>query len=274
MLPPPSSSLTPLCLDPYVQPKMDWWPIGISLSVVGVLLIVFFVLCGLAFLKSKLRTEQRLVRRDSLRRSLRASKQSIYANQHAIQRVDTAGTLVGGSFERLSERSASQKRRRPPMYKPDASSGVVDLSGVTLHDTDTDSLDKEKMYGARPGTPGADYGGSEYASTSSKPDVSSSYLDSDLHDFYPNRLENEITHIPAARSRHMDMVMRNEVFDDDRSMDRSRFNSASTASGMPYSSSSAGVDRYAARGNYSASSEVDLDDRPRRPTPRPKETAM
>ena len=249
---------------------MNWWPIGIALGVVAILLIVLLILCGLVVLKSRQRTKQRLDRRNSLRRSLRASKQSIYANQHAIQRVDTTGSLVSGTTDRASTRAS--KRRRPPLSARVDPGGVVNLSGVTLHDTSTDSLDKEKMYSARPSTPGSMYDldrGFDYSSSNSKPNLSSSsYLDSDLQGgggYYPNRLENEITHIPARP--HLDTVMRNEGFDDERSLDRSRFNSSSSAA--------TGARRYPPYGNrgmmHSASSENSLDGRPR---PKPKETAM
>lgn len=91
--------------------------------------------------------------------------------------------------------------------------GILDLSGVTVEETDTDSMHKYKYGGYdydtrrtldsrrnldthRPGTPASsvDY---DY-SMATKLD-GSSYFESDLQDssFYPHRLENEIARIPT-----------------------------------------------------------------------------
>ena len=110
--------------------------------------------------------------------------------------------------------------------------GILDLSGVTVEETDTDSMQKYK-YGYdydtrrtadsrrnlnthRPGTPpsSVDY---DY-SLANKLDASS-YFESDLQDnFYPHRLENEIARIPTKPM--YDPVLQGDIGYDDQSLIR------------------------------------------------------
>ena len=170
---------------------MEWRIIIIILSCLGGALFIVLVLLVFWKVKSVKRTERRLERRNSMRASIRSSK-SVIANQMALQHDRT------------------EKRRRPPVSKMDAS-GFADLSGVTLEDSSTDTIDKAKLEALRPSTPAStiEYSGHE----------NSSYYDSDLHDHYVPRIENEISNILAKPI--YDNMYENKAFDE-RSLTRSR----------------------------------------------------
>lgn len=142
---------------PYVQPEMNWWPIIIALSITGSVLLIVFILLCFAICKRQQRKQEQFRRRDSLQRSLRASKASILASNPS-----------------LSHDVVQQKRRRPPLGKPSDSS-FMDISGVTLDDTNTDMFDKSRLDFHRPTTPAStlDYSSSKHLDNCS-------YFDSDL----------------------------------------------------------------------------------------------
>lgn len=152
---------------PYVQPEMNWWPIIIALSVTGVVLLIVAILICCALCKRQQRKEENFRRRDSLQRSLRASKASLAA-----------------SNANLSHDVVMQKRRRPPLAGTGGDS-FMNLSGVTLDDT-SDTLDKPRLDFHRPTTPASTL---DYSSTKNLD--SSAYFDSDLG--------------PARRPRHHTM---------------------------------------------------------------------
>ena len=206
-----------------MSPSLYWRPIIITLAVIGGVLFIVLILIGFAVLKARARKEQHFERRDSIRASLRSSRQSVMTSRSALQTDDM----------RL------QRTRRPPLRNNDYSG--LNLSGITLGETSTDSIDKIKLDAHRPGTPGSTL---DYLSTT--PNETSSYLDSDLgpaaRDYTPRfdysrprwdnqpppsrpdqyvqqpRLENEIANIMARPT--FDNVLRNENFRDDRSIDR------------------------------------------------------
>ena len=111
--------------------------------------------------------------------------------------------------------------------------GILDLSGVTVEETDTDSMQKYK-YGYdydtrrtmdsrrnlnthRPGTPPSSSVDYDY-SMANKLDASS-YFESDLQDnYYPHRLENEIARIPTKPM--YDPVLQGDIGYDDQSLIR------------------------------------------------------
>ena len=159
---------------------MVWLPI-IIVIVVTVAVLVFVVLPLLLFaaFKSSQRHDEKLIRRDTLRQSLRTRSQS--------RSMTAAAAALTVSASRGSE---DVKRRRPPV-----STTVLDITGVTLDESTVDD-DKRKMM-----LP--DYSMSSADTTKKKP-AESSYDDSDLgpvHRSYaagssypaPRRpLENEI----------------------------------------------------------------------------------
>jgi len=169
-----------MCTDPYIDVGVVWLPIIIIIVVtVAVLCFIVLPLGIFAAIKSNQRHEEKLIRRDTLRQSLRSRSQSMTA---------TAAAATATSASRGSD---DVKRRRPPM-----STMVLDITGVTLDESSTD--DKRKMT--------FDTTGNSMSSTDmakKRPMEGSSYDDSDLgpvHRSYaagrqttPKRpLENEI----------------------------------------------------------------------------------
>jgi len=165
-----------LLIDPYIDVGVVWLPIIIVIVVtVAVLVFVVLPLFLFAAFKSSQRHEEKLIRRDTLRQSLRSRSHS---------RSVTAAAVTASA----SRGSEDVKRRRPPM-----STTVLDITGVTLDESTVDD-EKHKMM--------LDYSLSSANTTKKKP-AESSYDDSDLgpvHRSYagasyppPRRpLENEI----------------------------------------------------------------------------------
>jgi len=155
---------------------MNWWPIIIALSVTGSVLLIVFILLCCAIGKRQQRKQEQFRRRDSLQRSLRASKASIFASNPS-----------------LSHDVVQQKRRRPPLTKPSDSS-FMDITGVTLDDTNTDMFDKSRLDFHRPTTPASTL---DYSSTKNLDNCS--YFDSDLGPrSYPSRSEAAEAYPPRS----------------------------------------------------------------------------
>lgn len=110
--------------DPYIDVGVDWLPIIIIMVVTAcVLLFVVIPLLMFAVFKSYQRREEKVLRRVTLRNSMRSRSATAAA---ATPSVSRAG-------------SEDVKRRRPPM-----STTVLDISGVTLDESTLD-YDKRKM---------------------------------------------------------------------------------------------------------------------------------
>ena len=133
---------------------MNWWPIIIALSVTGSVLLIVAILICCAICKRQQRKQEHFRRRDSLQRSLRASKASL-------------------ATANLSHDVIMQKKRRPPLAGTGDS--FMNLSGVTLDDSRTDDLDKPHLDFHRPTTPASTL---DYSSTKNLD--ASSYFDSDI----------------------------------------------------------------------------------------------
>ncbi len=256
--------------DPYAMPTTYWEPIIIALGVVGGILFIVFIVIGFAVLKSHQRTEAKLERRDTLRASIRASKQSIYSNKHALDTtmasVGTAGSRSMAAAAGFTPHGSMQKKQRPQLTKvPYNENDFMNLSGYTAGETSTDSIDKIKLGldSHRSPSPTSTLEYSSRSQSQSKLE-SSSYFDSDLHDYYPHRLENEIAHI-MARPMH-DNVFRNEAYDE-QSLERSQLAPARRRVGHDTSTSSEFVDQ-------PYQSQQGRTPRSKPPRPRPKETSM
>lgn len=118
-------------------------------------------------------------RRETLRQSIRAS-----STRSAVSMTTKAASEAN-----------EIRRQRPPMHS--LQNKFLDLSGVTMDDSSTDSAFKAKFDFHRPSTPASSL-------SQSKPDMSS-YYDSDLGPVHrsseikgPPRLENEI---PSTSAR-------------------------------------------------------------------------
>ena len=173
---------------PYVEPSMNWWPIIIALSVTGPILLIVAILICCAFCKRQQRKQENFRRRDSLQRSLRASKASIAA-----------------SNMNLSHDVILQKKRRPPLAETGDS--FMNLSGATLDETNTDILDKPHLDFHRPITPASTL---DYSSTKH---LDSSYFDSDLG---PNRRHHYDIHDSGVdRGVGQQSRQRHDSYDDD-----------------------------------------------------------
>ncbi len=280
--------------DPYIQPKVDWRPIIICFSTIGgVFLILILPLLFFALLKSKARKKERLLRRTDMRKTLRSSRASLATNR----------TMPSGRG--MQDDIQQQKRRRPPLRPGGMETSFLDLSGVTLDDTSTDTVAKAKMDFHRPGTPASLLDSSSGGYSHSKLD--SSYFDSDLgpvqqssrdygDSYRPPRLENEISYLrhPTGGAA----AMYNDAFDDDRSVARSQLKSASSQGGSPpysrrqgqfpypstggagyvdYSHSPSAYSGYSQRqrgGEPSSGSTSQSQGYVKPPRPRPKESAM
>ena len=188
---------------------MNWKPIIISVSVVGGFLVLIIILIVFAVLKSRNRTNQRLERRTSLRASMRASKQSMFTNKHL-----TSGAPSTVCLDDSTSTTSGYKRRRPPLSR--VNNGMLDISGATTAESSCD-IDKMQLSSHRPPSPAASQ------MSNARMLDSSSYFDSDLLDYYPHRLENEIAHImpSGGATRYPDSGMRNRSYDE-ASIDRSR----------------------------------------------------
>lgn len=104
-----------------------WLPIIIVIVVTAaVLVFVVLPLFLFAAFKSSQRHEEKLIRRDTLRQSLRSRSRS------------RSMTAAGAAIASASRGSEDVKRRRPPM-----STTVLDITGVTLDESTVD--DKRKM---------------------------------------------------------------------------------------------------------------------------------
>lgn len=201
------------------MPKTYWKPIIIALGIIAGVLFIVFILIGFACLKSKQRTEKRLDRRNSLRASLRASKQSILSTSKMNKTISTHSVPAMGHTPVPTSTMGSTKKRKRPHLSSRAEGGFLDLSGITLGESTTDSFDKLPIESRRPSTPHFELDRS-YSNPKLK-ESSSSYLDSDLQDFgpvNPHRMENEIPHISARPM--MDSLARG-AYGDERSLDRS-----------------------------------------------------
>ena len=212
--------------DPYVESGMSYGvkvAIIVCVSVVAGILLLILVLALFSWLKSHTRKEQRQERKNSLRASLRGSKASLYTSRTAM------------SAASVNDLTSHSKRRRPPMSASKMDSGMVDISGVTLEASSTDSIDKMKIDSHRPSTPASVLDYSSYSQ--SRVPENSSYYDSDLgpvrntRQLPPLRLENEISNIPArpAYPQYGNVsygnpsygnVHKNEMYDE-QSLDRS-----------------------------------------------------
>ena len=157
--------------------------------------------------KTKTRTKERLERRASIRASVRSNR-----------------STASGGIHSHRQRAPLSKQR--VIVDLDTSTDKhTDISGVTLEDTDTDTIDKAK-YEAQSRTTGRSTPNSvfDYDSSQStthkygKGPEGSSYYDSDIHERYPPKLENEIANIMARPM--LDTVMRNRAYDE-TSLDRS-----------------------------------------------------
>lgn len=156
-------------------------PIVLAAAITGgVLLLVVCPLAIFAMVKSSHRKEEKLERRESLRRSIRAN-----STRSAVSMTTTKAASEGDEV----------RRQRPPMHS--LKNKFLDLSGVTMDDSSTDSAFKAKFDFHRPSTPASSL-------SQSKPDESS-YFDSDLGPVHragegrgPPRLENEI---PSTSAR-------------------------------------------------------------------------
>ena len=188
---------------------MNWKPIIISVSVVGGFLVLIIILIVFAVLKSRNRTEQRLERRSSLRASMRASKQSVFTNKRVGSRAPSTMNL-----DDTTSTTSGYKRRRPPLSR--TNNGMLDISGTTTGESSCD-IDRMQLSSHRPPSPSASQ------TSSARMLDSSSYFDSDLLDYYPHRLENEITHILPGRggARYHGTGTRNRSYDE-ASIDRSK----------------------------------------------------
>ena len=131
---------------------------------------------------------------------MRASKQSVFPNKHNLTTTtdDSMSTASG------------YKRRRPPLSRVD--NGMLDLSGATT--AETSDFEKLKLDTHRPPSPNTSYVSSHRMLDSS------SYFDSDLIDYYPHRLENEIAHITPSTYDNRSGI-RNRSYDE-QSIDRNR----------------------------------------------------
>ena len=137
--------------DPYIDVYVEWLPIIIIIVITAcIICFVVFPLLIFAAFKSSQRHEEKALRRDTLRQSLRS-------------RSVTATAAAALSASRGSE---DVKRRRPPM-----STTVLDITGVTLDESSVD--DKRKTFDTTWSTSTGDI-------TKKKPVEESSYDDSDL----------------------------------------------------------------------------------------------
>lgn len=164
--------------DPYIDVGIVWLPI-IIIIVITACILCFVVLPLLIFaaFKSNQRREEKVLRRDTLRQSMRS-------------RSATA-TAAAASMS-ASRGSEDVKRRRPPV-----STLVLDITGVTLDESTIDGGEKRKMMDT------SNWSTSTADMMKKRPIDESSYDDSDLgpvHRSYPGGgyppprrpLENEI----------------------------------------------------------------------------------
>lgn len=273
------------------MPTTFWKPIIIALGVVGGILFVLLIIIGFGVLKGRQRTKQKFERRNSLRASIRASKQSVYTNKHALNTTMTSvgsrGTSRAGTAAGFTPHTDSMaKKKRPTLGRvPRDDSAFFNLSGYTAGETSTDSIDKYKMGldSHRPPSPTDTLEYSSQSQSQSKIE-GSSYFDSDLQDYYPHRLENEIAHI-MARPMY-DNVFNNDAYDE-RSLDRSQVpavppyrqrqgHDLSTSSELPPTRQRRGHDTSTSSEfvDQPYQSQMGRTPRSKPPRPRPKETAM
>lgn len=114
-------------VDPYIDVGVVWLPIIIIIVVT--LAVLFFVVLPLflfAAFKSHQRHEEKVIRHETLRQSLRSRSRSMTTAAAASN-----ASRGGGASEEV-------KRRRPPV-----STMVLDITGVTLDESTVD--DKRKM---------------------------------------------------------------------------------------------------------------------------------
>ena len=119
--------LVVVSLDPYIDVGVVWLPI-IIIIVITACILCFVVLPLLVFsaFKSSQRHEEKVIRRDTLRQSLRSRSRS--------RSMTATAAAAAMSSSRGSE---EVKRRRPPM-----STMVLDISGVTLDESTVDGKHK------------------------------------------------------------------------------------------------------------------------------------
>jgi len=113
--------------DPYIDVGVVWLPIIILIVITACILgFVVVPLLMFAVFKSNQRREEKVIRRDTLRQSMRSRSRSMTAAAAAAPALSA------------SRGSEEVKRRRPPV-----STMVLDISGVTLDESTVD--DKRKM---------------------------------------------------------------------------------------------------------------------------------
>ena len=168
--------------DPYVTSWLDPVPIILAAVITGcVLLLVVCPLSIFALLKSSQRREEKIERRETLRRSIRLKSQSATAAQ-------------SGFASRNNDTDDNSRPIRPPINNK-----FLNISGITMDDSSTDSAFKAKMNYNIPSTPASSTQGNLKI-------IDSSYGDSDLDPAvyskkkaYP-RLENEIPSVTKSSS--------------------------------------------------------------------------
>lgn len=132
----------------------------------GVLLLIVCPLAIFAMIKSYHRKEEKIERRETLRQSIRSAS------------TRPAVSMISKPPSELSD----IKKQRPPLHL--LQNKFLDISGVTMDDSSTESVFKAKYDFHRPSTPASSL-------EQSKHDVSS-YYDSDLGPVRTARVENEI----------------------------------------------------------------------------------
>lgn len=174
----------PLCsfrfsADPYIMPQMNTLPIIITTVIAGsVIVFVIIPLLIFACIKSIQRKEEKVERREALQRSLHASKASLCSIQSPL-----------GPPEEV-------KKRRPPLR---IDTGYMDITGATVDDSNSDSIEKGKFDFHRPSTPAStvDFYSSKWDTTSYGDSDLTPYKRPSLNLMYPARVENEINTMAA-----------------------------------------------------------------------------